>query len=516
MPRYPTRMAGDSLTPTDPRTLPQRLRSEFNFIKFPFFDLCRDSRRDTVEVVDEMVLPDGGQQKTLWKVSRLVDSKFPGTFAKRVHREVVERIVSQLPRPVRNPIRLGSFNSICRMLGINPNSGGNLKSIRDALQDIALAGIRSHSTFFIKNRRGYLNDTFHLYERVILAGEELPDGAVADSVYVVLGSWYLENINANYVVPLDFDYYRQLRKTVASRMYELLHHWFFVALQNNQTALDRRYSTLCAYFPLARQGSLWKARKQLRDAHKQHVESGYLAALPEWQPLPNLKDDWRLIYLAGPKAIDEYRRNQKRRIHQEPTAPDEKLQTPQLLLLPASSPLLPDLQKDLMRELVLRGISDSVALPLVQAHPPDLIQKKLEVFDWLIGKCDRRVSQNPAGYLRTSIEKNYATPSNFTPREERQRQAAEKSALDAAEKKAKAKAAQEQEERIARLDALWASLSPNDQEDIAKRARTHMPDFASKMLRKEEQEGRRSIGHEVLQSEIHKLLEAEYPAAAGA
>ncbi len=85
-----------------------------------------------------------------------------------------------------------------------------------------------------------------------------------------------------------------------------------------------------------------------------------------------------------------------------------------------------------------------------------------------------------------------------------------------AEKKAKAKAAQEQEERIARLDALWASLSPNDQEDIAKRARTHMPDFASKMLRKEEQEGRRSIGHEVLQSEIHKLLEAEYPAAAGA
>lgn len=506
-------MRGDTLAPIDSRSLPQRLRAEFNFIKFPFFDLYRHSKRDTVEVVDELVLPDGGQQKTLWKVSRLVDSKFPGALAKRVHREVIERIVSQLPRPIRNPIRLGSFNSICRMLGINPNSGGNFKSIRDALQDIALAGIRSHSTFFIKNRRAYLNDTFHLYDRVILAGEELPDGTTADSVYVVLGSWYLENINANYVVPLDFDYYRQLRSTVASRMYELLHHWFFVALQNNQAAVDRRYSTLCAYFPLAPQGNLWKARKQLRDAHKQHVESGYLVDLPAWQPIPNVKDDWRLVYLAGPKAIDEYRRNQKRRIHQEPTAPDENLPTAQLLLPAAASPLLPDLQKDLMRELVLRGISDSVALPMVQAHAPDLIQKKLEVFDWLIDKRDRRVSQNPAGYLRTSIEKDYAIPSNFTPREERLRQAAEKSALEVAEKKAKAKAAQEQAERTTRLDALWASLPAADQDELGQLARTRMPDFALRMLRKEEQEDRRSIGHEVLQSEIYKLLEADQPGA---
>lgn len=497
----------------------RRLRVEANFLKFPFFDLTRESSkttRDILEVRDSVPAPNGERIEILWQVERSVNSKFPGEFARRIHREVVERVLSNLPRPVQNPLRLGSFSDICRMLEIRP-SGRSLQEIRSALQSVFKTSVLSKSTFYSKARKSYIEDNFHLYDRVIFAGDTLPDGSVSNAVFIVLGSWYLESLNTSYVVPLDFAYFRQLRGSISSRMYELLHHWFFVALRNNQTVIERRYSVISAYFPLARQDTLWKARKQLREAHKQHQDNGYLACPPEWRPLSGNRTDWVLVYTAGPRARDEFRRNQSRR-DQDAITPDE------LLVSPARPPLaiagndekgLSEVQQALAKELEIRGITGRIALALVHENESALIHGQMESFDWLVGKKDRRVSQNPAGYLRRSIEEHYATPSGFIPREERQRQVAAKVARELAENEAKARAAREQGERTARIDAIWDALPNTDREEITKLARACMPDFAIKMLQNEEQEGRRSIGHEVLQSEIRKLVESRETAKKG-
>ena len=74
----------------------------------------------------------------------------------------------------------------------------------------------------------------------------------------------------------------------------------------------------------------------------------------------------------------------------------------------------------LVAELVKRGVTRATAAELVQQHPAETIQAKIDVFDWLVEKQDKRVAKSPAGYLVKSIANDYATPKGFASRAERQ------------------------------------------------------------------------------------------------
>lgn len=527
-PRYPTHVsvnaklpsptdAEESLLEASPQSRPglvtsiRRLRAEANLVRFPFFDLSREShraKRDVLEVRETKRGDDGLRIETVWTVERSVKSVFPGELARRLHREVVERTISELPRPVKNPICLGSFRDICAKLHIKIG-GTAAKRIQSAFLSIVSATIHSKSTFFLKASKRYLQESFHLYEGVAFAGKPLPDGRTADAVYVTLAAWYIDNINANYVAPLDFEYLRKLRGSVASRMYELLHHWFFVAFRTTHAVVERRYSTICAYFPLARQDTLWKAKKQLRDAHKQHHGNGYLDCLPEWRAIQGTKDDWTIIYTPGQKARDEYRRNHSRR-DQEGVAPDELPagSQPLLPLRIASEPCPDELRRDLARELEVLGISHGVAIDLVKNHEPPYLQRKIEAFQWMMAKPEHPFS-NPAGYLRESIEKDYASPSGFISREERTQKAAEEAAALEAQRKTEASARKVEEQRQAEIEARWAALSESERAALREQVRAGLNEFALRRLQEEEREGRRGVGHATLEAEIHKLLAAD-------
>lgn len=486
----------------------RRLRAEANFLKFPFFELSRGTSkapRDSLEVRDT-IATQGTKTDVFWKVFRAAETPFPGELARRIHREVVERQISELPRPVLNPLCLGSLRDICRQLHIN-TGGRNLQKVQNALTSIRRTSIQAKRTFYSKARKSYINDEFCLYERVAFAGAQLPDGTTADAVYIFLGSWYLENLNANYVIPLDFDYFRCLKGPLASRMYELLHHWFFIARSVNPPTIERRYSTLCDYFPLTRQDTLWKAKKQLREAHVQHHQNGYLASLPEWRPIRGTRRDWTIVYTAGKLALDERRRNQSRR-GQDAVSPDEIPHSTR----PALPPALPDASTALAKELELRGVSPSIALSLVRDRDLAQVQRKLEVFDWLMAKPECPIDQNPAGYLRASIEQGFADPEGFIPAAERQRRAAEDAARLQAEKTAAARARHERQTRESRLDALWDSLADQERDHLHQQARTTLTAYAQTALQKEELAGTRGVGHLSLEAEVRKLLAASLPA----
>src|SRR6185437_13424373 len=57
-------------------------------------------------------------------------------------------------------------------------------------------------------------------------------------------------------------------------------------------------------------------------------------------------------------------------------------------------------------------------------HPVERIEAKLEVFDWLSEKKDKRVSKNPGGYLAESIRKGYVPPKGFESKAEQERKRA--------------------------------------------------------------------------------------------
>jgi len=199
--------------------VPKILRTEFNFLKYPFFDLARRNKRNEIKI-EEAIQTKDGTFNMLWFVTKGID--FPGDFEKRLHR-AIEQIINITPKPIENPLRLGKLREIAKLMGFT--EGGYITNrIRQAFDNIISATIKTNGTFQVKENNGkkYMDDTFHLYDRVRHRGEMLPDGEVADCTHLWLGSWYLNNINQNYVVPLDWHFYTKLDGTITTRMYEFL------------------------------------------------------------------------------------------------------------------------------------------------------------------------------------------------------------------------------------------------------------------------------------------------------
>jgi hypothetical protein len=291
-----------------PKDLPSQVitpfRSEYNFLKYPFFDLYKKSKRDFLEI-HEQVYRDGDWAEIIWTVSRNIKGDFPSSLGRKIHKYLVEKILTELPKPICNPIRLGSLREICRALGIS--EGGNKEDIKKALKDIVMAGIESKGTFFLKSKKIFLDRTFHLYDDVIFAGQELPIGQKADAVYVMLGSWVLENVNSDYTVPLDWDYHKGLKGDITSRMYELLSLDFFVALEHKKAYVEKEYLKWCPYFPIIPQDKLYRVNGILKSAFQQHVSSQFFAQLPEFTPIPQQANNWIIKFYIGHKAIQDYK-----------------------------------------------------------------------------------------------------------------------------------------------------------------------------------------------------------------
>ena len=85
----------------------------------------------------------------------------------------------------------------------------------------------------------------------------------------------------------------------------------------------------------------------------------------------------------------------------------------------------------------------------MKRHQAEAIEHQIDVFDWLMGKQDKRVAKSPAGYLVKSIDTDYKQPTGFISRAERQ---AREEARQAKERQAGEDRRQEQEREARERD----------------------------------------------------------------
>jgi hypothetical protein len=385
--------------------LPKTFKSEFNFLKFPFFDLTpRVSKKDRIEIKEVEETKDE-KIEILWQVSRNIDSDFPSSFARRVHKEVVEETLNNTKRPISRLIRLGSLRQICKEMNISP-SGGNCKEIKKALENIKSAKIKTKGTFCSKaqNKKKYYEGIFSLYDTVFFTGETLPDGTEADAVYILLNDMYVKNFNYNYVVPLDYQYYQSLNGDISSRMYEILSIWFYPALESGKKYIEKKYSELCSYFPLIRQDKKWKAKKQLKVAHQQHILDGFLALEPEWINISK-KDDWSIRYWIGSRAQDWHKS------HKKLGAANENVKQ---IAEPISNRVEETIFKSpLINKLTDIGITENVAIDLIKHINPEIIH------DW-IQAIPETNAEDKAAFLVKAIKEKWELPGIFKKKKKEQ------------------------------------------------------------------------------------------------
>lgn len=174
-----------------------------------------------------------------------------------------------------------------------------------------------------------------------------------------------------------------------------------------------------------------------------------------------------------------------------------------------------------LEALTARGITPATAAELVAAHPEDSIRERIEVFDWLAGRMDRRISRNPGGYLAESIRKGYVAPKGFESTAGRARRLTEAEGRRREAEEAKRRAQEEQrtreEAQQARITAYWDSLPPGEQEKIRAEALANASSYFVQQHRRNQGDPKRSAWYMkiILDAHITGLIEAAEAGAGG-
>jgi replication initiator protein A/DnaA-like protein len=390
--------------------LPQEsIRSEVNFLNYPFFALSDADVKRRTETEYRDVIQRGNQRLEIqWNVAAHQKYGYPSPFDRKVHR-AIEYIISQQSPPIENPIRLGSLASLAKLIGLRVSKRGAAPGwfydqIREAILRIKHTAIESRGTFYHKDKGKRILDTFSLYDRAVFVGEEFDNGEIADTNYLYLGSWYLENINSRYVKPLDYTYYRTLKRPISARLYELLGVKFY-----GNTFINYRYSNLCQLLPVTRYQYFARAKQQLEQAHQELIRTGFLENV-EWVKVKNDPHDWLINYFAGERAKKEIQQaieQGKRGNDQEALSPPDDLGLGQMPLATSTPQQAEYDVNDVVVALQNFGILKKTAKRLAKNHPEQNVLEKLELVQWLIDTKSPLVSKNPQGFLVKALDEGY-------------------------------------------------------------------------------------------------------------
>ncbi len=224
-----------------------------------------------------------------------------------------------------------------------------------------------------------------MFDRVVIMGGEMPDGQVADSNYVWLSSWQLENVNQNYLLPVDFETYRGLRNNIAKALVPLLQLWLYASRANG--VFEKRYDDLCELLSLRPQKYPSDIEKQLGPSLDELKVKGFLAT---WAlELTNDGRAYKICACHGPKFFAD-----QRALTGSAVVNREGDDTPSLL-----------------QALIKRDVMEPQAKKLLRGLAADQpVFEQIEYIDHIVkaGKIE-----NPPGFYITMLKNNIPVPDGF-------------------------------------------------------------------------------------------------------
>ena len=248
------------------------------------------------------------------------------------------------------------------------------------------------------------------------------------------------NLQAGFVCPVDLETYFGLRGAISKRLLRYLGKHFRLRGRRElsfdlptfafeKIGLSRSYR------------DVGQIKKELQPALAELEAIGFLEPMSRQERYArDARGSWTIALVRAAAAA-------------EPPAPDPGP--------PRDAPRVPS---GLEADLIARGVTPATAAELVGSFPAEQVRARVEAFDWLTAKKDRRISTSPGGYLAASIRQGYAAPKGFESQADRaHRLAAEaegRRQAEAAKRQAEAEQrAREQAERV-RIDGYWDGLSP--------------------------------------------------------
>jgi len=345
---------------------------------------------------------------------------------------------------VTNPVCFSSAELLA-LLKIYKDSGKNYRDVSDWLDVMVGTTIVSEGAVYFAGKRTFGKDTFHVFDRAVSFGKQLPDGSIADKNYVWLSQWQLQNINDHHQLPIDLDTYRQLRNHIAKALVPLLQVWLYATRDDG--VFEKRYAELCQILDIRQWRYPSKIKEKLGPSLDELKQFGYLA---DWRiEMTSDQQGYKVLFFHGEKFHSDRRARQSRRqlTNRPPEAISDSgqinravrgqldFQQPPLAAIPA----LQHFDPTLVSELTSRGITEKKAHELLANLKPGQEKQlvaQLEYGDETVHQLHGTPNQvrNPAGFIISLIEHNATIPENFetkaqrTARLERERKEADRRA----------------------------------------------------------------------------------------
>lgn len=419
------------------RTLtdPDFVRVEKNIAAFGFFTPSSKRIKNVPKVIKFSQTVEGNKVEAEVTISGSMKYGMPIT-ADQDKYLAFQKIIDQAKAEngkVANPIAFTTAELLA-LLGTSKN-GNRYKEVSDWLKVMKGTTIESNGAVWIAGKKRFASDVFSIFDRIRSIGDELEDGTIADKNYVWLSDWYLENLNSYYLLPIDFEAYKQLNNHVAKALIPLLQIWLYASRELGR--FEKRYSDICQTLNISQYKHLSDIKRKFGDSLDELVEHQYLEA---WEiEKTSDKKDYKIIFHHGLKFYADRARAKRLAKGKAPKAKNALLKpekTSEAITLPfaeensvssqnfnsggrsESKPRpenpenLPDTITDGQREIIKQlfvefGISIEKGTELVTKNYEEA-KKQLEVFPF------REIQpKNKAGYLIDAIEKSYSLPEAY-------------------------------------------------------------------------------------------------------
>jgi len=415
------------------------------------FPLQRKTGADELNICEFPLYVPGRHYATSVKTLKFEDDIFDQGRGKHIHRTltVSGSDAVGLPTPVDSDVLLvlmhltnmrNGFSTpdvrftryeLVNLLGWN-HGGTSYRRLEESLNRWASVTLYYGQAWWDKRGRKWRSTTFHVIESVELRGRV---GANEDSESTfVWNNVLFDSFKANHMKRLDLETYFALKSPAARQAYRFLDKRFY---RSRTLTFDFR-SFACEHIGLSRSYDNSQLKRKMRTALSELERIGFLAEQSDSKRYTKVtRGVWQITLIRQGQGKDQ--------------KADEVV----------------DDQGGTMRELLRRGVHESIARKIVSEIPEEKIRTKLRVLDWLLEQEGPRRPKNPAGYLAASIRNDYSVPEDFHDKEKvvtGQKSAPKKPAAKSC------KRARENDKGRVAFEKFWMGLSKKKQTELEKRA----------------------------------------------
>ena len=325
-----------------------------------------------------------------------------------------------------------------------PNKGQSYERIALSLHRVASVTYHFENSWWDNRRKAWTTKIFGIIDTVELNDSRESGGQ--NGLFpsrIIWNQIIFDSFQAGYLRSLDFQLAISFKHAISMRIYRFMGKRFHLKPEWSFELKDFAYE----HIGLSRnyEGGTQIARK-LKPAIEELEAVGFLEPLSDKARFTKKGRDWSI------------------RLTQKAVA----TVVPALPALPPEAPQA-EAEPPLVIALAHRGVTHATAVELVAQYPAEMIARQVESFDWLAEKQDKKIAKNPAGYLVTAIQKDYAAPKGFTSRAEREKRA--EAARRREQQEAEARRRQQLETAQARAEderiaAYWDTLSKAEQKQV--------------------------------------------------